>query len=91
MRESTVENYLKAVVKRNGGEVRKVQWIGRNGAPDRLILLNGRHPLVELKAPGKAAKQHQLNEHVRLREAGFEVHIIDSIEQVDALIRKVME
>lgn len=39
MRESTVENYLVERVKALGGEVRKVKWIGRNGAPDRLVML----------------------------------------------------
>ncbi|QII84231.1 VRR-NUC domain-containing protein [Bordetella hinzii] len=39
MRESQVENYLVEQVKMLGGEVRKVRWIGRNGAPDRLVML----------------------------------------------------
>lgn len=39
MRESQVENYLVERVKALGGEVRKVRWIGRNGAPDRLVML----------------------------------------------------
>jgi hypothetical protein len=39
MRESTVEQYLVDRVKALGGEVRKVRWIGRNGAPDRLVML----------------------------------------------------
>ncbi|KAF1043470.1 VRR-NUC domain-containing protein [Xylophilus sp.] len=39
MRESQVEAYLVERVKALGGEVRKVRWIGRNGAPDRLVML----------------------------------------------------
>lgn len=39
MRERDVEQYLVEQVKAKGGEVRKVKWIGRNGAPDRLVLL----------------------------------------------------
>lgn len=39
MRESQVEAYLVQRVKALGGEVRKVRWIGRNGAPDRLVML----------------------------------------------------
>ena len=41
MRESQIEKYLVAKVKELGGEVRKVQWIGRRGAPDRLVMLPG--------------------------------------------------
>lgn len=41
MRESDIENYLVKRVKALGGEVRKVKWIGRRGAPDRLVMLPG--------------------------------------------------
>lgn len=90
MRESVIEKYLKDQVKRCGGEVRKLAYQGRNGAPDRWVLLNGQHPLVELKAPGVKPEVHQLREHDRLRAAGLDVYVIDSIDAVDALIRKVM-
>lgn len=39
MRESEIEAYLVARVKDLGGEVRKVKWIGRRGAPDRLVMV----------------------------------------------------
>lgn len=67
MRESDIEEHLVKRVKELGGEVRKVKWIGRNGAPDRLVMLPGDAWLctesmdqpttiwVELKAPGLAA------------------------------------
>jgi hypothetical protein len=63
MLERDIEDYLVKRVKAMGGEVRKVQWIGRNGAPDRLVMLppisdpcsdNGyreRTTWVELKNP----------------------------------------
>jgi hypothetical protein len=61
MRESVIEDYLVDRVKARGGEVRKVKWIGRNGAPDRCVMLADR-PLVwvELKATGKLPKPHQV-------------------------------
>jgi hypothetical protein len=37
-RESDIEKHLVKRVKELGGEVRKVQWIGRRGAPDRLVM-----------------------------------------------------
>lgn len=45
MRESVIEKHLVDAVKALGGEVRKVKWIGRRGAPDRLVMLpdRGRH------------------------------------------------
>ena len=48
MLERDIENYLIKRVKALGGEVRKVQWIGRNSAPDRLVMLPGH----EEPAPG---------------------------------------
>lgn len=39
MRESDIESHLVARVKALGGEVRKVVWVGRQGAPDRLVML----------------------------------------------------
>jgi len=39
LRESDIEKRLVQRVKEMGGEVRKVKWIGRSGAPDRLVML----------------------------------------------------
>ncbi len=39
MKESVIEQYLVDRVKALGGEVRKVTWQGRRGAPDRLVML----------------------------------------------------
>lgn len=41
MRERDIEKHLVQRVKELGGEVRKVKWIGRRGAPDRLVMLPG--------------------------------------------------
>ncbi len=39
IRERDIEAHLVKQVKLLGGEVRKVKWIGRAGAPDRLVML----------------------------------------------------
>lgn len=39
MHERDIERHLVKRVKEIGGEVRKVQWIGHVGAPDRLVML----------------------------------------------------
>lgn len=46
MIERDIERHLVKRVKALGGEVRKVQWIGRRGAPDRLVMLP-RRPVTE--------------------------------------------
>lgn len=80
MRESQIEAYLVKRVKALGGEVRKVQWVGRVGAPDRLVMLPkrrlantidcawcnpaGQAIFVELKAP-ETIKTFPANAHER--------------------------
>ena len=39
MRERDIEAHLVKRVKAMGGEVRKVKWVGRKSAPDRLVML----------------------------------------------------
>lgn len=87
MRESQIENYLLDAVAFLGGEIRKVQWIGRNGAPDRVVMLpDGRLLWIELKAPGKTPSPVQLREHAKMARCGQHVHVIDSMEGVDEVL-----
>lgn len=99
--EAKIEKYLVKRVKTLGGEVRKVKWIGRRGAPDRLVMLphvmcpcgcgatrtNATAIWVELKAPGKVPEPHQAREHERMRKMGQRVEVIDSMEGVDELLK----
>lgn len=72
--------------KRNGWfYVRKVKWIGKVGAPDRLFVKNGRHIWVEFKAPGGPLRPTQEREHRRMRRHGMEVYVIDNPEDGYAL------
>lgn len=103
MRESQIEKYLINRVVQLGGEVRKVKWLGRRGAPDRLVMLPARRVTepcgccsytedsqtiwVELKAPGKGPEPHQEREHERMRRMGQRVEVVDSIEGVEALLQ----
>lgn len=87
MRESKVERHLKKRWEEIGGEIRKVRWLDRNGAPDRFLMLpGGRSWFVETKAPGKDAEDHQAREHARLWKMGQKVLVLDSIEAVDTFV-----
>lgn len=84
MRESTVEDHLVRVAKMCGGLVRKLKWIGRVGAPDRVVLLpNGVIFWIELKRPGLDAEDHQAREHERLTAFGQFVAVLDTIKKID--------
>lgn len=96
-RESQIEARLKERALALGGEVRKVKWIGRNGAPDRLVMLperergarrtDSRTIWVELKAPGRGPTAAQAREHVRMRKMGQRVEVVDSYERVEEVLR----
>jgi hypothetical protein len=86
-KESDIEKYLVKRVKDVGGQIRKAQWVGHVGAPDRRVMLPNRTPIwIELKAPGKKPEPHQVREHNRMRKLGELVEVIDSYEAVDNLI-----
>lgn len=93
MRESDIEEYLVERVRSLGGEVRKVKWIGRNGAPDRLVMLPDRTIWIELKAPGLAVlfphtphERQQHREHVRMQAMGQRVVVVDSFNGIDEVL-----
>lgn len=86
MRERHIERELVRRVKAAGGEVRKVSWPGRVGAPDRVVMLPGVLVWVELKAPGKRPGVHQLREHARMRRMGQTVLVIDSMDMIEEVL-----
>jgi len=88
IRESCIENHLVRRVEDAGGEVRKLKWIGRRNAPDRVVLLNGAH-FVELKRPGKEATPQQSREHLRLARQDVSVWVLSTLDEVDEFIRRV--
>lgn len=102
MREALIEAYCVAQVKLLGGEVRKVKWIGRKHAPDRLVMLplrpckGGPSGILltadttiwaEFKATGVLPEEGQLREHARMRKMGQRVEVVDSFERVDEILR----
>lgn len=92
--ESEVESYFRKECIAANILVRKVKWIGRHGAPDRLLLAeDGRMVWCEIKRPGGVAtfpkdarERAQAREHKLLHERGQRVVLIDSREAIDALV-----
>ena len=88
--ENKIETAFVKHVKKLGGEVRKLKWIGRHGAPDRIVFFPPNVVFfVELKAPGKKLDPHQKREHKRLKRFGMKVYTIDSI--ADAVMTANLE
>lgn len=89
--EAKVEDYLKRRVKETGGHTRKVKWLDRLGAPDRLVWWQ--FPaccFVEVKAPGEEndLTEMQAREHRVLRETGWPVLVLSTMSQVDEFIEE---
>lgn len=86
VRESVIEAHLVKRVKEMGGISYKFTSPQRRSVPDRLVLMpRGRLFFVECKAPGCKPTEGQAREHARMRELGFLVAVIDSLEGVEEL------
>lgn len=57
------------------------------GMPDRLLLFpDGKIAFAELKAPKKKLRALQEARHKLLRSLGFQVYVINSVEQIGGMI-----
>jgi hypothetical protein len=84
--ERKVEAHLVKLAKQRGFLCRKLRWIGRNGAPDRVLFTpKGLVIWVEVKAPGKRPSRLQEAEHTRLRMFNQLVYVVDSEAAVEEL------
>jgi hypothetical protein len=78
--ESPIETGVVACAEADGWFSRKLEWVGRKGAPDRLFIKDGRVVFMEFKDDGKECTGQQLNEVVRMKSAGAEIYWnVDSI------------
>lgn len=91
--ERALQTYLLRQAMRLGVYARKTQALGRRGFPDCFLAANGRVVLVELKSPSGRGRLslHQLHETDLLRAAGVEVQVINTKEQVDAIIEGLVD
>lgn len=77
-------------VKKIGGLALKFVSPGFDGVPDRIVLLHGgKIGFVEVKAPGEKPRQLQLARHRLLNQLGFKVYVLDSAEQIGAILDEI--
>lgn len=87
--ERQIENAVVRYAEGNGWLVRKMLYPNRRGCPDRWFFhpkRNGRPLVIEFKRPGEKPRKDQEREIARLRDAGIEVHVIDSSESGKAVL-----
>jgi len=85
--ESWLENTAVEEAEADGWLVRKVKYIGRDAAPDRWFLKDGRWVIIEFKDYGEPLKPQQALEAKRLKAHGAEVYAIDTIEDFRRVIQ----
>jgi hypothetical protein len=89
MSERSLQEYFKREANKAGIFWRKIEFTNRRGCPDVFCAVKGKIVLCEIKNPNKKGKLSTIQTATirRLRDAGVTVHVIDSREKVDAIIR----
>jgi hypothetical protein len=87
--EAVVEKYLVKQVHARGGLCEK--WTsGRNGIPDRIVLLNGHIVLIELKALDGSPSAGQRSMMNKLVDQGADVRLVFTRAAVDKVLDDLM-
>lgn len=89
--EGKIQNYAKKQAIAAGFLVRRLQWIGRNGAPDLLLVcgydVTG---FCEVKKDEDTDPEpHQIAEHNHLRDHGAHVFVVGTRAEVDRMIKRL--
>jgi hypothetical protein len=86
--ESKLEEQAVEYAKRKGWFVRKVQWIGRRGAPDRVFIRRGKIVWIEFKRGDGTGEVsgNQRQEIRRMREAGADVYVAWTMAEVERVL-----
>lgn len=88
-RENKVEEYLDKRVTDLNGVTRKWVSPGRDGVPDRIVIID-RVVFVEVKTDDGVLEAWQSREHARLRAAGATVTVVYGARGVDKFIADVV-
>ena len=88
--EGKIQAYLVKRVHETGGAYRRLQWIGRNGAPDVIAWWpDGSVAFIEVKALGEKPTKQQLYEHRQMIETGLDVYVVDSKETIESMLKEL--
>ena len=89
--EADVEKYLRAQAIALGYVCFKFTAAGTTGVPDRVLITPVGTIFVEVKRPGGPLRVNQERRIPIMRRAGAEVHVIDTRDQVRALLAELVE
>lgn len=89
--EGIIANNLRLEARAKGLFIRKCRWEGRLGAPDYIILRNGKAFFIETKAPGEKPRRSQLAEFGKILENRCPVFVVDSFESAKKVIEAICD
>ena len=90
--ERDIERHFVKACQNAGAVVRKAEWVGRAGCPDRIVLMpGGRVAFAELK-DGDRGRLSPVQEHEIgvLRKLGFEVRVIRNSRDVAVFVHEIL-
>lgn len=88
--ENKIEGYLKNQAEANGFLIYKFMS-GHDGVPDRILIGHGHTAFVETKAPEGRVRPLQTAIMERMDDHGAEVYVAYTRDQVDKLLRRLMD
>ena len=87
-----LQDHLKHIVQKSGGQYRKVRWECRGGCPDCFVWWTWPNAaFIEIKADGDRVSKVQAHEIQRMRNDGIPVFIARTIEEIDEIVKKVQK
>ena len=85
-----LQDHLKHVVQKSGGQYRKVRWEGRRGCPDCFVWWSWPAAgFVEIKAGDDRYSKLQEREVERMRVAGIPVFTARTLEDIDVIVAHI--
>ena len=84
--ESKIERKIVAWLHREGWWAEKLHLDSKRGFPDVTAVKNNIWVLFEVKRPGGVVAKHQKQVHKDLRKAGAQVFVVESLEEVQAIV-----
>ena len=87
--EAKIENPACDYAERLGFEHRKLKWVGRRDAPDRIFWREEppvRPFVIEFKAPKKEPRSGQRREIYSLKLSGMDAYICDDLDEAKRII-----
>jgi len=85
-----LQDRLKQLVQKSGGQYRKVRWEGRNGCPDCFVWWTWPNAaFIEIKADNDRVSKVQQQEIQRMQTYGIPVYSARTNEEIDEIVEKV--